>query len=53
MLSNQCRMTVSMLCKNGSTVHVRKSNRPETNQQEIYSALDIKSTPGHTVKTTI
>ncbi len=34
--SSQCRMTVSMLCKNGSTVHVRKSNRLETNQQEIF-----------------
>lgn len=52
-LSTQCRMTVSMLCKNGSTVHVRKSNRPEANQQEIYSALGIKSHPGCTVKTTL
>jgi transposase len=52
-LSTQCRMTVSMLCKNGSTVHVRKSNRPETNQQEIFSALGIISHPGHAVKTTI
>ena len=52
-LSSQCRMTVSMLCKNGSTVHVRKSNRPETNQQEIFTALGIKSHPGHAVKTTI
>lgn len=52
-LSTQCRITVSMLCKNGSTVHVRKSSRPEPNQQEIFSALGIKSHPGHTVKTTI
>lgn len=52
-LSTQCRMTVSMLCKDGSTVHVRKSNRPETNQQEIFSALSLKNHPGCTVKSTI
>ncbi|MCP3888078.1 MAG: IS1634 family transposase [Desulfobulbaceae bacterium] len=52
-LSNQCRITVSMMCKNGSTVHVRKSSRPEPNQQEIFSALGVKYHPGHTVKTTI
>jgi transposase len=52
-LSTQCRMTVSMLCKNGSIVHVRKSNRPEANQQQIFSALAIKSHPGPAVKTTI
>lgn len=52
-LSNLCRITVSMLCKNGSTVHVRKSTRPEPKQQEIYSALGIKSHPGQTIKTTI
>lgn len=52
-LSNMCRVTVSMLCKNGSTVHVRKSTRPEPQQQEIYSALGIKSQPGQTIKTTI
>lgn len=52
-LSTQCRMTATMLCRNGSTVHVRKSSRPETNQQEIYSALDLKHHPGCTVKTTL
>lgn len=52
-LSTQSRVTVSMQCKNGGTIHVRKSSRPEANQQEIYSALGIKSYPGHTVKTTI
>ena len=49
----QSRVTVSMQCKNGNSVHVRKSTRPEPNQQEIYSALGIKSHPGHAVKTTI
>ena len=52
-LSSLCRMTVSMMCQNGSTVHVRKSNRPEANQQEIFSALGLKSHPGVTVKTTL
>ena len=52
-LSTQNRVTVSMQCKNGSTVHVRKSTRPEQNQQQIFSALGIKNHPGHTVKTTI
>jgi transposase len=53
LLSTQSRVTVSMHCKNGSTVHVRKSTRPEPKQQEIYSVLGIKSHPGKTIKTTI
>jgi len=53
LLSSQSRVTVSMQCKSGSTVHVRKSTRPEPKQQEIYSALGIKSHPGKTIKTTI
>jgi transposase len=53
LLSNMCRVTVSMQCKNSDTVHVRKSTRPEPKQQEIFSALGVKSYPGKTVKTTI
>jgi transposase len=53
LLSTQSRVTVTMQCKNGGTVHVRKSTRPEPKQQEIYSALGVKSHPGHTIKTTI
>jgi transposase len=52
-LSTQSRVTVSMQCKNDSTVHVRKSTRPEPNQQKIYSALGVKSHPGQAIKTTI
>lgn len=52
-LSTQSRVTVSMQCKNGGAVHVRKSTRPEPNQQEIYSALGVKSHPGLAIKTTI
>jgi hypothetical protein len=44
---------VSMQCKNGETIHVRKSTRPEQKQQEIYSALGLKSHPGTTVKATL
>jgi len=51
-LSSQTRVTISMQCKGGGTAHVRKSTRPETNQQAIYSALGIKGQPGHTVKVT-
>ncbi len=53
LLSTQNRVTVSMKCKDGRTVHVRKSTRPEPNQQKVYSALGIKSCPGRTLKTTI
>jgi transposase len=49
-LNGQNRVTISMHCKNGEMVHVRKSTRPEPRQQEIYSALDMCSHPGVTVK---
>lgn len=52
-LSSHNRLTVSMQCRNGTTVHVRKSTRPEANQQEIYSALGVKQYPGRTIKATI
>ncbi len=53
LFSTQYRVTVSMLRRNDSTVHVRKSIWPESGQQEIYSALGIKSHSGQTIKTTI
>jgi len=52
-LAPHSRVTVSMQCKNGKTVHVRKSTRPEPQQQQIYSLLGAKSHPGNVVKTTI
>ncbi len=52
-LSTHNRVTVSMQCKNGGTVHIRKSTRPEQEQQEIYTALGLKNHPGQTTKTTI
>ena len=53
LLSTQNRVTVSMHCKNDTTVHIRKSTRPEPGQQEIYSVLGVPSHPGQTTKTTI
>jgi transposase len=47
------RVTVSMQCKNGNTVHVRKSVHPEPEQQKIYSLLGVKNHPGNVIKTTI
>lgn len=47
------RVTVSMQCKNGEIVHVRKSVQPNTEQHKIYSLLDLKNHPGNVVKTTL
>ncbi len=52
-LAGQNRVTVSMQCRNGNVVHVRKSTRPESRQQKIYSALGLSSLPGRTFKTII
>lgn len=47
------RITVTVKCKNGDTVHVRKSCRPEPRQQRIYDALGLPCHPGRTIKTTV
>ncbi len=52
-LTGQNRITISMHCKNGDVVHIRKSTRPEPRQQEIYSALGICFHPGETIKKTM
>lgn len=52
-LAGQNRITISMHSKNDEMVHVRKSTQPEPRQQEIYSALEICSLPGKTIKRTI
>ena len=49
-LEGQSRLTTTMQCKNGQTIHVRKSTRPEARQQNIYNALDISHYPGRIVK---
>nr|MDA3898656.1 transposase [Desulfobacteraceae bacterium] len=52
-LTGQNRVTVSMQCRNDNVVHIRKSTRPESRQQKIYSALGLCSLPGRTIKTII
>ncbi len=47
------RVTVSMQCKSGDTVHVRKSVQPDPEQHKIYSLLAVRNHPGNVVKTTI
>jgi transposase len=53
LLSTQSRVTATLQCKNGDTVHIRKSTRPEPKQKEIYSALGVECLPGRTTKATI
>ncbi|NDY74606.1 transposase [Desulfobacter hydrogenophilus] len=50
-LEGQNRVTVSMQCKDGQTLHIRKSTRPEPRQQKIYKALEISLHPGEVIKT--
>lgn len=49
-LKGQDRVTTSMRCSNGETVHVRKSTWPEPRQQRIYDALGLSHLPGRIVK---
>ena len=49
-LKGQDRITVSMNCQNGETVHIRKSTRPEPRQQVINDALGLAHYPGRTIK---
>ncbi|CAK8715335.1 hypothetical protein GMJAKD_04475 [Candidatus Electrothrix aarhusensis] len=38
-VGDHSRITMTVKCKNGDTVHIRKSCRPEPRQQKIYDAL--------------
>ena len=49
-LTGQNRVTVSMQCKNGDFIHVRKSTRPEPEQQKVYTTLKLNMHPGKTIK---
>lgn len=49
-LRGQDRVTATMQCKNGETVHVRKSTCPEPRQQRIYDALCLPRYPGRLIK---
>ena len=52
-LKGQDRVTVSMKCQNGDTVHIRKSTRPEPRQQIIFDALGLSHYPGRIVRKTV
>lgn len=52
-VGDHCRITMTVKCKNGDTVHVRKSCRPDPRHQRIYDALGLPHHPGKTIKTTI
>ncbi len=49
-LKGQDRITVSMSCRDGEIVHIRKSTRLEPRQQGIYDALGLSHYPGRTIK---
>ncbi|MCF6210916.1 MAG: transposase, partial [Gammaproteobacteria bacterium] len=50
-MENQQRVTTVFRCKNGKTVHLRKSTRAEPEQKQIYDALGVTSQPGGSHKT--
>lgn len=50
-LTGQNRITISMQCKNGNVIHIRKSTRPEPEQQKLYRVLGLDMHPGKTIKT--
>ena len=52
-VGDHSRITVTAKCKNGDTVHIRKSYRPEPRQQRIYDALGLPHHPGRIIKRTI
>ena len=49
-LSIQRRVTASFRCKDGRTLHVRKSTLAEPAAKAIYHAIGVNSTPGGTRK---
>jgi len=49
-LTGQNRTTISMRCKNGDIIHIRKSTRPEPEQKKVYTVLNLKLHPGKTIK---
>ena len=44
-LSSQVRITATVQCEDGRTVHVRKATRPEAAFQRIYPALKHSANP--------
>ena len=52
-LETQQRVTVTLLDRDGNTVHIRKSTRTEPHQKTLYDALGISATPGTSQKTVV
>jgi transposase len=52
-LNSQSRVTAIMTTKDGRTVHLRKTTKPDPKQKVIFDALGISCSPGKTVKTMI
>jgi hypothetical protein len=49
-LSVQCRVTTRLRCKDGVTLHIRKSTVAEPALRAIYQALGLSAAPGGTKK---
>ena len=49
-LSTTHRVTTSMKCKDGTTLHIRQSELLNEEQKEIYNILDIKHKAGDIIK---
>ena len=47
------RVTATFRQRNGTTLHIRKATMPEARQQEIYNALNLDSSPGGVMRTSI
>ena len=52
-LAGQQRVTVTVQRRDGRTVHVRKSTRPEPRQQKICQILGLPTNPGGTHRTIV
>ena len=49
-LDTQCRITSTFQLENGTTLQIRKTSSPDTNQLQIYKALGIDTHPVKTEK---
>lgn len=49
-LGRQRRVTLTMQCAGGQTLHVRKTTEPEEELETLYKALGIERLPGKTCK---
>ena len=48
--ATQRRVTTTLQCANGQTLHVRQTTQPEAELQQLYEALGIDELPGQTCK---